>query len=64
MHGNFPLLFLKDASTLEGLCMPDCVLTYYNRNNQSSCVLVGQMALLYVVLSHEKLLSATMTIIA
>ena len=46
---DFPLLFLKDASSLQGLCMPDCVLTrpiIYNWNNQCSCVLVGQMALL------------------
>ena len=25
---DFALLFLEDASSLEGLCMPDCVLTY------------------------------------
>ena len=47
MCGDFPLLFLKDVSSLEGLCMPRlCSDLAYNCINQSSCVLVGQMALL------------------
>ena len=49
MRGDFPLLFRKDASRLEGLYA--CQL---NANNQSSCTVVT------VVLPHEKF-SATMT---
>ena len=50
MHGNFPLLFLK---VLHAELCSDLA---YNCNKQSSCVLVGQMALLCGITLRKVLL--------
>ena len=44
MRGNFPLLFLKDASGKDYMHARLCSDIAYSYNSQSSCMLVGQSA--------------------